>query len=255
MKYKKQWMFGIISGLVLVSGNVAGWSVGSDEDGNTLALTKEETRSVDSGKLEGAGVFEKKVSSLTSEERVRVDFHAALHFVDKGAELQAEEKFLGVLKHSPNHLKARSELAQLYLKHNRDKEAEMVLTEGFKQSENYPDFLKLQAMIYDRRQEPGQALSLLSRLPAGMQNESSIVSLYGHLYQQAGQYSLAKEQYKRLLETDPNNVTWLLGYTIATDSEGHKAAAIEGYKRLHGVQNLNPEILQYVGDRLKSLQG
>jgi len=257
MIVKKVWTLGIASiALMLGSHHLAAWTV-EGEDANTLSLLAEERQGAPalSNKIEGTGIFEKKVSSLTYEEQLRTDFQAAVKFMEKGAELQAEEKFLAILKKMPSHLKTRSELAHLYLKHNRDKEAEVVLSEGFKQSENYPDFLKLQAMIHERRQEPDRSLALLIKLPAGMQNDSKTVALFGHLYQQSGQYDLAKLQYKRLLEVEPSNVTWLLGYTIAMDSEGHKEAAIEGYKRLQSTNDLNPEVLQYIGDRLKTLQG
>lgn len=200
-------------------------------------------------------VFQKTPSKLSSEEKNLVEYRRALQYLRSGDDFQAEKLLVSILNQTPNYHSARNELATLYLKQNELDEGENVLLEGLKLEGSHPSFLRLMAVVHDRRQEPDKALALLVRIPDSRKKDKSYVAFLGHIYQQMGQYGLARQQYYRLLQAEPQNPLWLLGVSIALDSEGQHSAALEGYRRLTSEGNVDPNILQYARDRIRFLKG
>lgn len=199
--------------------------------------------------------FEKRETTLTTEEEASSDFRQALKYRENGETLQAERLLKSALMQMPTHHAARVELATLYLKRNHLEETEMLVSEGLRLDENNPDFLRLMAMVYDRREDPEKALALLAKVKDSRKQDKNYVAFLGHIYQQTGRFALARQQYYRLLQEEPENSLWLLGVSIALDAEGQKAAALEGYRKITADGSLDPQVLQYVHDRIKVLKG
>ena len=176
--------------------------------------------------------FEKKLSSLTTDEQNSHEFRKAIACKTEGKQLEAEMHFVDILKLQPAHQSARIELAQIYLKTNRDFEAGNLLEEGLMQAENNPEFLRLMSIVHERKNEPQKALTLLLKVPESYKQNKDYIALLGHVYQQTGRYGLARQQYFRLMQREPKNPIWLLGVSIALEAEGSKEAALEGYKKL-----------------------
>lgn len=202
----------------------------------------------------GRAVFEKTPSALNSEEQASSDYNNALRQFDTGDTFQAERVLINALNSKPDHHASRKELATLYLKREQLVEAEHVLQEGLKLDENNAEFLKLMAVIHDRRSEPEKALSLLVKVKESNRQDKNYIALLGHIYQQTGQYALARQQYFRLLQAEPKNPTWLLGVSLALDAEGKKGAAVEGYQQLSREGKIDPKILEFVQERIKILK-
>ncbi len=201
------------------------------------------------------GVFEKTHASFTLEEHVALEHRRALQYFDKKEFIKAEALLIEVLDQMPRYHHSRIELANFYLKEDRLDAAETVLLEGLKLDENHPDFLRLMAMVHDRKGDPDKALAFLVKVKDSRKQDKSYIAFLGHIYQQTGRYSLARQQYFRLLEIDPKNPLWLLGVSIALDAEGQRDAALEGYQRLTAEGNLEPGILEYVQNRINILKG
>jgi MSHA biogenesis protein MshN len=199
--------------------------------------------------------FEKRETPLTIDEETFGDYRKALDYRDNGDVIQAENLLKGVLMQMPTHHAARAELATLYLKRHQLDETEMLLSEGLRLDENNPDFLRLMAVICDRREEPDKALALLVKVKDSRKQDKNYVAFLGHIYQQTGRFALARQQYYRLLQEEPDNQLWLLGVSIALDSEGQKEAALEGYRKITAEGKMEPQVLQYVQDRIKGLKG
>lgn len=201
----------------------------------------------------GRPVFQKTTSSLNEEEQAAYDYSHAVKQFDLGETFQAERVLINALNSKPDHHVSRKELATLYLKREQLIEAEHILQEGLRLDENNADFLKLMAVIHDKRSEPDKALGLLVKVKDSKQDKNYFAFL-GHIYQQTGQYGLARQQYFRLLQLEPRNPTWLLGVSIALDAEGKKSAALEGYQQLINEGRMDPKVLEYVQDRIRVLK-
>lgn len=199
--------------------------------------------------------FQKNPSALTEEEDAVKEHLKACDLIKRGKEGEAEIVLFTSLIKTPTHHASRAELATLYLKKEQDKEAEKVLSEGLKLAESNPQFLKLMAIIHERWGEPEKALSLLEKISEEKRYEKNTVALLGHLYQQTGRYNLARQQYAYLMQTEPKNPLWLLGLSIALESEGKREAALEGYQKLEREMRVEPDILTYIKERIECLKG
>lgn len=200
-------------------------------------------------------VFQKTLTKLSPMEQAAIDYQRAVQYLRTGNEIQSEQILIEVLVRTPDYHLARSELATLYLKQDELDEAERLLVDGLKLEANDADFLRLMAVIHDRKNEPDKALALLVRVPNDRKKDKHYVAFLGHVYQKMGQYSLARQQYFRLLQVEPKNPVWLLGLSIALDSEGHRDAALEGYRRLVSEGNVEISVLEYARERIKHLKG
>jgi tetratricopeptide (TPR) repeat protein len=201
------------------------------------------------------GIFAKTNASFTLEEQATMDYHRAVEYFEKKDFIKAEAILLEVLKEAPRYYDARIALINFYLKEERLESAEMVLLEGLKLDESHPDFLRLMAMVHDRKGSPDKALALLIKVQGRYQQDRNYVAFLGYIYQQTGQYALARQQYLRLLEGEPKNSLWLLGITVALDAEGQLDAALKGYQRLVAEGNIDQNILEYVQKRIDVLKG
>ena len=201
-----------------------------------------------------AAQFKKQETPLTTDEEAFEHYREALKYRDNGEYLEAERFLKTALAQMPTHHAARAELATLYLKRNQLDATEMLLSEGFSLDENNADFLRLMAVIYDKREEPDKALALLVKIKDS-RKDKNYVAFLGHIYQQTGRFALARQQYYRLLQEEPENPVWLLGVSLALDAEGQKEAALEGYRKITSDGNMDPHVLQYVKERIKVLKG
>jgi len=196
--------------------------------------------------------FEKTEAATTGEEQAVNDYRRALQHLAQGESLQAEKLLRNSLIQFPNYHDARAELSTVYLKRNQIEEAEVILQEGLSLDENNADFLRLMAMVYDRKGDPEAALALLVKVKDS-RKDKSYVAFLGHIYQETGRYALARQQYYRLLQEEPKNPLWLLGVSVALDGEGQRGPALEGYRRLLSEGNVDPAILKYVQERVDLL--
>lgn len=197
--------------------------------------------------------FEKRETPLTNEEEASQDYRQALKYRDNGELLAAESLLKTALQQMPAHHAARIELATLYLKRNHLDETEVLLSEGLRLEENNPDFLRLMAVVYDKREEPDKALAFLIKVKDSRKRDKDYVALLAHIYHETGRFALARQQYYRLLQEEPENPLWLLGVSLALDAEGQKDAALEGYRKITFDGSLDPQVLQYVQARIKAL--
>ncbi len=203
----------------------------------------------------GGALFEKKLTKLSLEERISGDYRRALELLANQEAHQAETLLINNLHQLPSHHPSRIELATHYLKNHQHDDAELILHEGLRFDESHPEYLRLMAVICDRKEEPEKALSLLMKVKDSQRQDDNYISFLGHIYQELGSYSLARQQYFKLLQRDPQNSLWLLGVSIALDSEGQRDAALEGYRRLNQEGNFEPDVRQYIKDRIQSLKG
>lgn len=199
--------------------------------------------------------FEKKASQLTPEEIAMNKYSEALEFIRHGLESKAILLLEDALEACPQHFSTRTELARLYIKNQQNLQAEMILQEGLKISEQHPESLRLLAIVFERKNEFDKAVDCFNKIPEEYKSDRNTVAFLGHIYQRAGRYQMAKKQYGRLLQAEPTNPLWLLGISIALDSLGKTQDALEGYYRLQAESGLEPHLLDYVKERVTELKG
>ena len=199
--------------------------------------------------------FQKTASKLSTKEKIEVNYWRAMAFLKQKDIASAEELLVTNLNQSSKHHASRIELASIYLKNEDWERAERYLTEGLRQNNQHPDFLRLMATLHNAKGEPDKALPLLLKIKEPYIHQKTYLVLLGHVYQQLGHSSLARKQYFRLLNAEPNNALWLLGVSMSLDAEGQKEPALEGYRRLVKEGTVEPQVLQYIRERIKALKG
>jgi tetratricopeptide (TPR) repeat protein len=150
---------------------------------------------------------------------------------------------------------SRIELATRYLQEDKLEAAETLLMEGLFMDAYHPDCLRLMAFIEDRRQAPEKALELLNKVKPHQRQDVQYRSFLGYIYQKTGQYDLARQQYFRLLESDPENAAWVLGLSMALEAQGQRESALEGYHQLKNKMGIDPSIVNYAKERISILKG
>lgn len=151
--------------------------------------------------------------------------------------------------------KSRVELATLYLQQDKLEAAETLLMEGLFMDAYHPDCLRLMAFIEDRRQAPEKALELLNKVKSHHRKDAQYISFLGYIYQKTGHYDLARQQYFRLLENEPENAAWVLGLSMALEAQGQRESALEGYHRLQNKMGIDSSIVNYAKERIRVLKG
>jgi len=202
-----------------------------------------------------ANMFEKKAIQMSDEEQAMMDYSQALEYINDGNESKAENLLSNAVLRYSLHVPSRIELARIYLKAQRDTEAEQLVLGGLKHHENHVELLKLMALIMERRSKYDVALEYMNKIPPDKKNDKNTVILLGHIYQRTGNYAQAKEQYHRLLNFEPNNPLWLLGMTMALDGLENWSEALEGYKKLQANPTLEYSLLKYIDERIGILKG
>lgn len=206
-------------------------------------------------KQPGQFLFQKTPTKLSASESARLEYHQAMHYINRNEPLKAEPLLMHLLEEQLDDHSARIALASLYLEQGNVNSAEPLLLEGLKIDEYHPDFLRLTAVVYDRKRDPEKALNFLSKIKDHQRRDKQIVSFLGYLYQKTGHYSLARQEYFRLLQSEPENPLWLLGVSMAFDFEGQRDAALEGYRQLSNQNNIEASIVKYARNRIVFLRG
>ena len=199
--------------------------------------------------------FEKKQSVVSSEEQSQTNYKKAEYFFQKKDFAKAEYFLNQILDQQCDYHLARSLLAKVYLEQRKLEDAKNCLVEGLNLDEHQTDFLRLLAVVHDRLEESEKALSVLLKVKNDSRTDRKYMSFLAYLYQKTGRYDLAKQQYFRLLEQEPTNAHWMLGVSVAFDSEGQKPEAALWYQKLTLSENIDPLVKQYAENRLRILKG
>ena len=156
---------------------------------------------------------------------------------------------------SADEHKSRIELATLYLQQDKLEAAETLLMEELFMDAYHPDCLRLMAFIEDRRQAPEKALELLNKVKSHQRQDAQYISFLGYIYHKTGHYDLARQQYFRLLESEPENAAWVLGLSMALEAQGQRESALEGYHKLQNNMGVDSSIMNYAKERIRVLKG
>ncbi|MBF0098525.1 MAG: hypothetical protein HQM04_02150 [Magnetococcales bacterium] len=74
-------------------------------------------------------------------------------------------------------------------------------------------------------------------------------------HQQSGVYDLAAEDYRWLIEREPERGSWWLGRAIALENLGRQREAMAAYLEAEGHRDLQGEVKRFIRERLMVLQG
>lgn len=172
-----------------------------------------------------------------------------------GKTLIAIEGLQQLLSQEPGNLRIRKKLASLLFAENRMLEAQALLSEGLADAPELHDLRLMLARLFAQQSQQDKALTLLLEVSPSLVLHSDYYAYRGALAQQTENYAQAQQDYQRLVNAEPLKAKWWLGLGIAQDSAGENKQALISYQKADDEQQLSPQVITFVRQRLKELVG
>ncbi|GAC34108.1 tetratricopeptide repeat protein [Paraglaciecola polaris] len=173
----------------------------------------------------------------------------------EGKTLTAIDGLQKLLSSEPENLRVRKKLAALLFAENRMAEAQALLTEGLTDAPQQHDLRLMLARLFTQQNSPEKALSLLLEVSPSLTLHSDIYAYRGALAQRTASYAQAQQDYQKLVNAEPEKAKWWLGLGIAQESLGQNSQALASYHKADNEQQLSPEVITFVRQRLNDLVG
>ncbi len=193
-------------------------------------------------------------ASNSPQQRAENEYRKANQLVQQGRQLEALLTLEQALLQDPLHHAARQSLVGVLINLNRPDEAIKRLQQGLQQDPSHTLFASLLARLQAERGDVHAAIdTMYSSLPmAGGQAEFQ--ALLAGLLQRDKRHKVAAEHYQAALKIQPENGVWWMGLGISLQAENRQAASMEAFLKAKNSNNLTPQLLAFVEQKLAQLQ-
>jgi MSHA biogenesis protein MshN len=202
----------------------------------------------------GNAVVSAAMKQTSPQQRAENEFRRATDLFNQGAVAPAIDAYAQALALDPGNDSTRLALAGALLKVKRPAEVERILSERLARAPDHAGFATILARLQaDRGDEAAAIETLRSTLPAASSNPAYHATMAALLARQ-GQHAQAVSFYQSALRLAPQSGTWWMGLGISLQAAGRLADAQEALRRAHASDNLGPELLAFVEQRLRQMQ-
>lgn len=191
----------------------------------------------------------------TIEEWHDAQLNKALQAIDKGFDEEAIALLQEILVKVPNASDVRENLASLYLTYGNFAQAAEVVNEGLRYAPADAALITIKARILLDEGKASDAISLLSKYRPSMMSYPDFYGTLAAALQSVGRVLEAGSLYQSLIQVDPNDGRYWLGYAIALEHNNKANQAIAAYIRATQNPDSDPTVRDYAENRLKVLQG
>lgn len=240
-------------------------SVTPSIESTTLASTSIESAADDNSQSvadESTDMGEMTIQRSSREQQVESLYRRGLRALEENQMRDANQRFQEVLLLAPDHHEARLQLAALTFGRGFPYEALTLLQTGLAIDSNYSPFLLLQARIYERLEQPEQALAIIQGRTFRLPEDADFILLQANLASDMGDWRLAIESYQQLVEWRSDQGHWWIGYAFALAQQGydndaqrdyyHRRAA-EAYRRALNDTRLSPATYEFAIQQREAL--
>jgi MSHA biogenesis protein MshN len=179
----------------------------------------------------------------------------AIKAIDQGFDEKAISYLQEILTKMPNSSDARENLASLYLSYGDYAHAKEVLNEGLVYAPVNAALITIKARLFMDQDNTAGAIKLLASHHPSMTEYPDYYATLAAALQSEGRVLEAGNIYKSLLQVDPNNGQYWLGYAISLEFHNKQHQAIEAYIRASKDPDIETTVRDYAENRLKTLQG
>jgi MSHA biogenesis protein MshN len=173
--------------------------------------------------------------------------------LDAGDATGAERHFRDALQRVPGFDPARVALARMLAQAGRNSDAEAVLAQGTKVGENKPRFARLDANLLVQQGALADAMKALESALPDIHTEPEHYAFMAALAQRSGDNTRAAKLYRQVLEIRPDNGVWWMGLGISLEQLKQPQGALDAYRHAQQSGDLNPDVAQFVNQRVKAL--
>ncbi|WP_454782887.1 tetratricopeptide repeat protein [Legionella sp. WA2022007384] len=191
----------------------------------------------------------------TLEEWHDAQLNKALEAIDKGFDQEAITLLREILIRVPNASDVRENLASLYLTYGDFAQASEIVNEGLQYAPADTALITIKARLFLDQGKAKEAINLLSKYRPSIMSYPDFYGTLAAALQSEGRTLEAGSLYRSLIQIDPNDGRYWLGYAIALEHSNKVNQAIEAYLRASQNPDSDPTVRDYAENRLKVLQG
>lgn len=196
---------------------------------------------------------ESNVKLVTPQQLALSHYQKALSWLQQGRVAEARSGLEEALKLDPTYLSARQALAGLLVDRRHFGQAELVLQEGLNFNPEQQGFAMALARLQVERGDTRNALDTLYKyLPYAFDN-ADYQAFIAALQQRSEQHKKAIEHYQAALRLVPSGA-WYMGLGISLQAEHRLDEAQEAFGKARASNELAPELLAFVEQRLRGLK-
>ena len=204
--------------------------------------------------LGAVAVPETQIKQTSAPQRTDNEVRRGNQLLNQGSVPQAIEIFSQIVAREPLHDAARQALVAALLRSKNVTEAERVILERQALAPKNAAFAMMLARIQAERGDNDLALETLrASLPVAGGNPAYNASMAA-LLARLDQHAAAVTQYQTALRAAPNSGVWWMGLGLSLQAVGSLPAAREALGHARASDNLSPELMLFVEQRLKQLQ-
>ena len=197
--------------------------------------------------------IDKRMKEFTPRQQAEGEFRRAVGLTRQGRIEEARAALHSALRLDPGYGIARQMLAALLVEANQMAEAETVLAEALQEAPADPGVAMALARIQVSRGALDEALATLRKAEAAGASSAEYQAFVATVLQRLSRHDEAIVRYAAALQAAPNSGVWLMGIGISLQAEGRYGEAREAFRRARDAENLSPELIAFVDQRLRSL--
>lgn len=198
-------------------------------------------------------MLDKKIRELTPQQQAENDYRKATGLVQQGRVAEAISLLEHVLQTDAKNAAARQTLIALLLNGKRQDEAARRAQDGLNLDPKQAGFAMILARLQIEKGEQQLAIATLQRTLPHALDRPEYQAFLAAVLQREGQHKEAVEQYLAALRKAPQNGLWWMGLGISLQADNRAAEAREAFSRARDSNNLSPELLAFVEQKLKQL--
>jgi len=193
------------------------------------------------------------MKQVSPAQRIDAEFRKAVELMQQGRVSNAMAGYEKVLHLDGGHKAARQALVALLLEAGRKPDAEKVLQDGVKGKPENTEFTMLLARLQVERGALDQASKTLEKSLPYADTQADYQAFFAALLQRQNRHKEAVERYQKVLQLEPGNGVWLMGYGISLQALQRNIDAKQVFQRALDTQTLNAELQAFVQQKIKEL--
>lgn len=193
------------------------------------------------------------VKVISPQQRAESEFGKANQALQEGRVDDALAGYEAALLADPHHKASRRAWVGLLLNLKRNEEAERVLQRGLRRDPHDAAFAMLLARLQVERNAVPEALQTLQKNLPDAAELPDYQSFMAALLQRQERHAEAIPLFQKALALVPGNGVWMMGLGISLQAEQRKDDARAVYQRALDSNTLNPQLREYVQQKLKEL--
>ncbi|MBI4808370.1 MAG: tetratricopeptide repeat protein [Nitrosomonadales bacterium] len=193
------------------------------------------------------------IKVISPQQRAESEFSKANLAVQEGRINDALAGYENALLSDPNHKASRRAWVNTLLGLKRNEEAERVLQRGLRRDPRDASFAMLLARLQVERNAIPAALETLQKNLPDAADQADYQAFMAALLQRQDRHQEAVGFFQKALTLSPNNGVWLTAMGISLQAALRNEEARAAYQRALDTRTLNPQLQEFVQQKLKAL--